>query len=121
VTVTLPWPHGTCWPNSRAHYHVVAKHRRAQRHTAWALGYEAGLKGKGEATLRIALHPPRRPGLMNVDGCIAACKSALDGLADVLGVDDSRLRIEWPVSFAEPVRGGAVVVHVEAAMPIAAE
>ena len=45
-----------------------------------------------------------------MDNLLSRLKSGLDGLADVLGVDDSRwsLRIEM----AEPVKGGSVYVEV---------
>lgn len=111
TTVTLPWPTGPLWPNSRPHWSVRAKHVRRAREAAWALCLEAGAP-KGEAELRVSFHPPRKPGLANIDNAIAACKGLVDGIADALGVDDSRLRIVWPVAFSEPIKGGAVVVEI---------
>lgn len=46
-----------------------------------------------------------------MDNCIAAMKAGLDGLADVLGVDDSRW--ELVATIGEPRKGGAVAVTVE--------
>lgn len=46
-----------------------------------------------------------------MDNCIAAMKAGLDGLADVLGVDDSRW--ELAATMGEPRKGGAVAVTVE--------
>jgi crossover junction endodeoxyribonuclease RusA len=42
---------------------------------------------------------------------LAATKAGLDGIADVIGVDDHR----WAISLrrGDPVKGGAVVVEIE--------
>jgi crossover junction endodeoxyribonuclease RusA len=110
MIVTLPWPTGPLWPNRRPHWSVRAKHVAKARRDAWALCLEAGAP-KGEAELRVAFHPPDR-GRRDVQNAVAAMKAQIDGIADALGVDDSRLRIEWPIAFAEPVKGGAVVVEI---------
>ena len=114
MNVTLPWPHSDLWPNSRTHWSVLARHRKAAHRAAWVLCLDAGAP-KGPARLTVKLHPPRKPGRTNVDGCIGALKAAVDGIAQALGVDDSELRIAWPEAFAEPVAGGAVVVEIEPA------
>jgi crossover junction endodeoxyribonuclease RusA len=114
VTIALPWPTGPQWPNRRPHWSVLARHRKAAHKAAWALCMEAGAP-KGPAHLTVTLHPPRKPGRMNIDGCISANKAAVDGIAQALGVDDSELRISWPVAFSEPVKGGLVVVTVREA------
>lgn len=109
--ITLSWPCGPLWPNRRPHWSVLSRHRRQAHREAWAAVLEAKAP-KGPAALTVALHPPRRPGLTNIDGCIAALKAHCDGIAEALGVDDSELRIRWPEAFSEPVKGGAVIVEV---------
>lgn len=114
MIVTLPWPTGPQWPNARAHWSVLARHRKAAHAEAWWLTLAAGAP-KGAARLTVTLHPPRKPGRTNVDGCIGALKAAVDGIAQALGVDDSELRIAWPETFSSPVKGGCVVVEIEPA------
>jgi crossover junction endodeoxyribonuclease RusA len=46
------------------------------------------------------------------DNMLAAMKSGLDGLADAMGVDDSRWRLSFDVA-DETVPGGLVLVSVE--------
>jgi crossover junction endodeoxyribonuclease RusA len=55
-------------------------------------------------------YPPSRR-RMDLDNCISRMKAGIDGLADVLGVDDSK----WEMSFkfADAV-GGMVCVEVTA-------
>jgi len=109
VLITLPWPASPLWPNRRPHWAVFSRHARLAHRTAWAVTLESKASG---TELRFAFHPPRRPGLMNIDGCISANKHHCDGIANALGVDDSMLRISWPEAFSEPVKGGAIVVEI---------
>lgn len=111
TVVTLPWPSMPLWPNRKAHWSVVARHRQKAKDAAWALTRVHRLSGP--CRLTVAFHPPRKPGLMNVDNAIAAMKAQVDGIALALGVDDSRLVIAWPETFAEPLSGGDVRVEIE--------
>lgn len=46
---------------------------------------------------------------MDLDNCLSRMKAGLDGLADVLGVDDSK----WTLSLGfAPTVGGMVVVEI---------
>ena len=47
----------------------------------------------------------------DLDNALARCKAGLDGLADVLGVDDSRW--QYTIARGAPVKGGAVRVVIE--------
>jgi crossover junction endodeoxyribonuclease RusA len=47
-----------------------------------------------------------------LDNLLASMKAGLDGLADALGVDDSRWRLL--IEMGEPVKGGCVCVKVGA-------
>lgn len=113
TTIALGWPTGPLFPNRRPHWTVKAKHIRSARIAAWAACQEAGLRKGGEsATLTWAFLPPdrRRRDLAEV---ISASKAAIDGIADALGIDDSRFRMRFPEAFGEPTKGGAVIVTVE--------
>jgi crossover junction endodeoxyribonuclease RusA len=109
--VHLPWPTGPLSQNSRAHWSVRQRHVRNARRAAWALTVEARATAGETPELRFTFHPPNRV-RRDVSNVIGALKASVDGIADALGVDDSRFRISWPVEFAAPVKGGAVVVEV---------
>lgn len=114
VEVRLPWPDPLLSQNgAHGHWAPLAKARRdARSSTGWA-ARAAGMKNLDAQSvdLSVTFHPPdlRRRDLQNQ---IAAIKPHLDGIADALNVDDSRFRIAWPVEFAEPVKGGAVLIVV---------
>lgn len=61
------------------------------------------------AVCLVFVPPDRRH--RDLDNCIASIKAGLDGLADVLGVDDSRWTLRAAIA-SEPVALGAVRVEV---------
>jgi len=91
MTVTLPWPPRELFPNSRVHWGARARAAKAYRHACWALAKEAGIVAPDSERIHLFVDfvPPDRR-RRDVDNCVAAMKSGLDGLADALGVDDSR-------------------------------
>lgn len=108
MIVTMPWPHPDLSPNARINHFALARRKKAYR---TACGWEAISQGLGKVvadrlTVTITFHPPdhRR---RDRDNMIAALKSGQDGIADVLGVDDS----QWVPTYAvgAPVAGGRVV------------
>jgi len=115
MILTLPWPPRDCSPNSRGHWAKTAKAKRAYR-TACAWTAKSQGAGKLDAqALHIGLHfiPPSRRH-MDLDNMLASAKAGLDGLADVLGVDDSK----WTLTISrapEGEIGGMVKVTVRAA------
>lgn len=113
MIVTLPWPNGTLHPNARAHRMVKARHTRQARHTARILCFEAGLRKLDVpgVTVALTLHPPDRR-RRDLPDAISALKASIDGIADAIGIDDSRFRWRMPEAFADPIKGGAVVVEV---------
>lgn len=106
---TFPWPHKSLSPNARVNRFERAKLVRAYRTgVAWE-ARAAGIRGGNSPALHVALTfcPPdnRR---WDLDNMLASIKPGLDGIADVIGVDDSK----WSLSLS---RGPAVkrgVVHV---------
>jgi len=109
--IRLPWPERVLWPNSRSHWAQLARARKRQRQEAAWRAKAAGLRRIAADGLHVALafHPQTRRAF-DLDNALAAMKAALDGIADVAGVDDSR----WQLQIARgPVqRGGAVVAHI---------
>lgn len=112
LTLVLPWPPSALSPNHRGHWAQLARAKKAYRtECAW----QAKAQGARRLTAdRLAVsftfYPPSRR-RMDLDNAIARLKAGIDGLADVLGVDDSR----WVMTFsmADEVRG-LVKVEVSA-------
>lgn len=110
LEVSLPWPHSSLFPNAKARAHWSAHRKPAKLSRTLAFGLTAQALGPKRLrsycgggcipdghrlTIRIAATPPLRPGRVpDDDGIQGACKHYLDGIADALGVDDKRFRIE---------------------------
>ena len=111
IAITLPWPGSGLSPNARQHYMALARARKKYRHDCWVAAISQGARRVAADRLQVAIRfaPPTRRHY-DLDNLLSRLKSGLDGLADVLGVDDSRwsLRIEM----VEPVKGGSVSVEV---------
>jgi crossover junction endodeoxyribonuclease RusA len=113
--ITLPWPHPWLSPNARVHWTQKRTATRNAREAACWVAKEAGWhRREWPDALRVSLtfHPPdnRR---RDADNMLASSKALLDGIADAIGRDDNG----WSISMsrAEPRKGGAVLVRLEAA------
>lgn len=114
ITLTLPWPAGKgLSPNCRSHWRVKAKAKALLRE-AWSWQAKAQGAAKIDAKrldVRLTFVPPDRRA-RDLDNMLASCKAGLDGLADVLGVDDRHWSLALSVA---PEVGGFVRVRVEVA------
>ena len=100
MIISLPYPDRILSPNGRGHWATVARAKKKAREGAsWATISEAGSKAKlapyaAQERVDVALwfYPPdnRR---RDADNALASMKAALDGIADALGIDDSRFVI----------------------------
>lgn len=110
MNLILPWPPSGLSPNARLHHMAKHKLRSAYRtDCAWQAKAQGARAIKADALrLRITFVPPdRRP--RDLDNMLASIKSGLDGLADVLGVDDSK----WSLEILRSAQvGGMVRVEV---------
>ena len=110
MNVVLPWPPTALSPNTRSHWSKLARAKKAYRaECAWQ-AVPQGMKPVKADKLHVALvfYPPNRRAF-DLDNMLARMKSGLDGLCDVLGVDDSK----WSLSIARaPELGGMVRVTV---------
>ena len=106
--IIASWPDSILSPNSRAHWGRKAKAKKAQR-AEWATlakVYKLTAPSEGKIEVRMEFIPTdRRP--RDADNLLASCKAGLDGLADGMGVNDSRFRITFDIG--EPMKGGACV------------
>ena len=112
MKVVLPWPSPALSPNARTHWRRRAEAVRRYRAACGWAATAAGLR-KIEAdrlAVTVTFCPPdsRR---RDTDNMLAAIKSGLDGLADVLGVDDSNWSLTLRRAASTP--GGAVHVTIE--------
>lgn len=110
LKITLPWPPKELSPNARVHWAKLAKVKKAYRAACTYQAMYQGARGIKADKLHLSLvfYPPTRRAF-DLDNALARMKSGLDGLADVLGVDDSR----WSLSIARAETvGGMVMVEV---------
>ena len=110
MRIILPWPPKALNPNSRQHWSTLAKAKKEYRH---ACGWSAKDQGAAEIvakklTVSLEFFPPDRRA-RDTDNMLAAMKSGLDGLADVLGVDDRSWKLT--ISRSDQI-GGFVAVTI---------
>lgn len=112
--VTLQWPNSVLLPNSRAHWTARAAASRSARTTAASATRAAGISKIRLDSIKatIVFHPPDKR-RRDLDSMLSSIKPALDGIADVIGIDDSNF--ELAISKAEPVKHGAVRITLEEA------
>lgn len=109
----LPWPDRSLSPNARLHWSKVARAKKSARRAAYYTVLEAGI-GKIDAdriTVRVSLYPPdnRR---RDADNAISALKANFDGIADAIGIDDSKWHLE--IAPRGPIeKNGMVKVELE--------
>ena len=111
IDLMLPWPPKALSPNARTHWATKSRAAKAYRYTCFLLCRRAGLQApEGRALLSLEFIPPDRR-RRDDDNCIAAFKSGRDGLAQALGIDDSRFVTQLQIS-SEIIKGGAVRVCI---------
>jgi crossover junction endodeoxyribonuclease RusA len=116
MTVTLGWPSPNLSPNARPHWAALARAKKAARREGNVEGRLAGvfhrdwLDGAKTVAIQVTFIPPnaiRR----DADNMLASIKAHLDGIADAIGIDDSRWTWAAPV-IAKPEKPGRVVVTI---------
>ena len=115
IVIRLPFPHASLFPNRRngTHYRTTSAIKNKQRADAYSLTKAAGTYTAPDGYIPITclfLAPDgrRRDG----DNMLAAAKALLDGMAQALGVDDSRFKpifVDWARG---PDKVGALIVGV---------
>lgn len=108
---TLPWPPVGLSPNARNHWAKTARLKKIYREAcSWtAVGQGAYPLKASRLKVHLVFHPPNRR-TRDWDNLLASVKAGLDGLADVLRVDDGK----WVLSFEVSKEiGGMVKVDVE--------
>lgn len=108
--LVLPWPPKELSPNARVHRLAKARVARTYREACWALTKQSKLK-PGGMHLKITFVPPTKQP-RDLDNCLAAIKSGLDGVADALGVNDKAFR-PITIDLADSVGGMVVLEFLE--------
>lgn len=108
--IILPWPPSELSPNKRQHWAQLAKAKKLYRATCATQARIQGLDrmAVNAVHLKLTFYPPTRH-RFDLDNLLARMKSGLDGLADVIGVDDSCWTLE--ISKSDQV-GGYVEVTI---------
>ena len=111
--IILPWPPAALSPNARGHWSARARAAKRYRADCWALAKaaKARVDWGGLVALRLNFVPPssRR---RDDDNLVAAFKSGRDGIADALGIDDSRFVTTFMLARGRTIKGGAVEVEI---------
>lgn len=114
MELVLPWPSPALSPNARVHWGKRAGAVKAARSEAHVLARAAGWSGDklpdGRLHLWIDFYPPTRR-MPDDDNMLTRCKPYRDGLADALGIDDSRF-VSHPYIREEVRKGGEVRIRV---------
>jgi crossover junction endodeoxyribonuclease RusA len=112
IAVDLPWYSPDLHPNTRTHWAARARAAKKARRDAAILAKAAGFKEIEADRIRVtAVFSPPSKIRRDADGMLSSIKSALDGIADVIGVDDSKF--EFVVVKDEPRKGGNVRIELE--------
>lgn len=110
----MPWPSKQLSPNARQHWSAAAKAKKAFRTRCRVLAEAQALgmvkNASGDVLVALTFFPPDRRA-RDLDNLLASMKAGLDGLADAMGIDDSRWRLAIEKSDTT-VPGGLVLVTV---------
>lgn len=111
IELTLPWPSPDLSPNSRGHWSKKARAAKAYRQACYLTAKQQGLTRIEAPRLHatIIFYPPSKRRI-DLDNCIARIKQAIDAVAEISGVDDSKWTMSF--SFAGDV-GGMVKINLE--------
>lgn len=111
MRITLPWPSPKLSPNARVHWAELSRAKKSYREWCHWHAVQQGMHKIDADRLSVSLtfYPPDRRA-RDIDNMLASIKAGLDGLVDVLGVDDSK----WTMTIAKADEiGGFIEVLIE--------
>lgn len=108
--IELPWPPSSLSGHNTGHWRskkgIVAKHREWAKNAT--LAAKEDVPATGDIRVLVTFYPPdRRSDRVNFPNRM---KPYFDGIADALKVNDSRFIPSY--QFAEPIKGGRIVVSI---------
>lgn len=110
IEITLPWPPKELSPNARQHHMAFYRAKKAYKAACMWTAKEQGatrIEADKVHVHMVFFKPTKRA--MDLDNMLGRMKSGLDGLSELLGVDDSKWSLS--IEFAKEV-GGMVKVTV---------
>ena len=110
IEINLPWPAKALHSNARCHWAVKAGATTKARHEACMMAKQAGVGLWPEADILIEYWPPSRRG--DPQNVPSSLKAYIDGIADAMGCDDRKFRVDYPSMFAGTKKGGEVVFRI---------
>ena len=115
ITIELPWPSRDLHPNTRNHWSKRAKATKMARSDAAYMALSRGVRthdffGVESLDVTLVFIPPDNRA-RDTDGMISSVKGYCDGIADVVGVDDSK----WVLGIRreKPRKPGFVRVEIQ--------
>ena len=116
MNIELPYPAKELSPNSRCHWSQKAKAAKKARSDAFHIAREAGFDKGAFADYEHRLHfwidiYAKTKNYPDADNMLSSLKSALDGIADALDLNDRRF-IPHPFVKDETHKGGKVVIRI---------
>lgn len=95
LLITVPWPPRTLSPNSRVHWAVKHRSSKECRRSAYFIAKESLSKSVivGDNLSVSIFAYPKDKRKRDLDNLIASLKPVLDGIADAIGVDDSKFAL----------------------------
>lgn len=110
ITVNLDWPPRVLHPNSRSHWALKSKAAKKYRTAAYYSVF-GNIEQSEKYQVDIIFYPPNNR-RRDLDGCLSSIKSGLDGIADRLGVDDSKFCLSIDLSDTV-VKNGVVTITIK--------
>lgn len=109
--IELPFPPKCLSPNGRAHWGTIATAKKKCRSWAKAATMAAKVKAPDSEAIYVVVNwHPKTKHAYDEDNCIAMCKAYFDGVADALGVNDSRFKPR--LVKREPIKHGKVIIEI---------
>lgn len=117
IAIELPWPPRVLHPNSRVHWTKRANAAKAARSMGVYYTLTAGIRRNDPdipQPLKVTcIFSPPDNRRRDLDGMLSSVKNYLDGISDIIGIDDSK----WSIAIRreKPVKGGLVRIELEQA------
>jgi crossover junction endodeoxyribonuclease RusA len=115
LDIEVGWPARELSPNTSVHHMVLHRFRKAAKTEAgWATRIAMPVKwhpAGDRIKVHLIAHPPKAWRTGDSDNLIAQTKSFIDGIADVLGINDRNFEaptVEW----AERTQRGKLIVRI---------
>lgn len=114
ITITLSWPAKELSPNARLHWAKKAKFTRDARYAGycaidWRRGDRMAFIDRDKLRVKFTFHPADKR-RRDLDNLISSTKAHRDGIADALGIDDSKFILSAEIG--EPRKPACVVVEI---------